>query len=172
MADPVGFQNNLSIITSVLAIMISSLTLGWTIYRDAIRKPKLRVDVAVKKIIQKGRPVEGPYLFIEALNVGPIPNRIGLTFARKSWIKRRFLDPKRGTAMVYPDFGHWATTRASKRLEVGDQANFVFPYNDDSFLKEDFMQVGVADGFGKIHWSSQRDFQKVREKYRKDFPSK
>ena len=104
MSGPLGLQTYIPTITSVVAIAISSLTLGWTIYRDAIRKPKFRVDVAVKKIIQAGHPEDGPYVFVEALNLGPIANRIGLTFLRKSWIKRRLIDRKHGGAMVYPDY--------------------------------------------------------------------
>src|SRR5262249_33412618 len=123
MPEEAQFQNYVSTITSVLAICISSLTLGWTIYRDAIKKPKFRVTIAVKRIVQAGRGEEGPYVFVEALNIGPIPNRIGLTFARKNWIKRRFLDRESGSAMIYPDFHHWAATKASTKLEVGDQAS-------------------------------------------------
>jgi len=169
MADGGGLLTYISTVTSVIAIAVSSLTLGWTIYRDAIRKPKLRVDVAVKTLVQKDRKPEGPYLFVEALNMGPIPNRVGLTFARKSWIKRRLLDRKSGTAMIYPDFAHWAATKASTRLEVGDTANFIFPYSRDMFLKEDFLQVGVADGFGQIHWSTRRDLRSAQRRYQKDF---
>jgi hypothetical protein len=153
----------------MLAITISSLTLGWTIYRDAIKKPKFLVDIGVKKIVQAGHDDDGPYVLVEVLNLGPFPNRIGLTFLRKNWIKRRFGDRKCGSAMLYPDYHHWATTLASTRLEIGDQANFVFPYNKDSFLKDDFLQVGVADGFGRIHWTSRRDFRRARDKYKKDF---
>ena len=131
---------------------------------------KFRVDIAVKNILQAGRPPDGPYVFVEALNMGPVPNRIGLTFLRKNWIKRRLLDRKHGSAMVYPDYHHWATTQASTRLEIGDQANFVFPYDKNSFLKDDFLRIGVADGFGRIHWSSREGFRKARERYRKDFP--
>jgi hypothetical protein len=71
MPDSGGLQTAISTVTSVIAIAISSVTLGWTIYRDAIRKPKFKIDVAVKRIVQRGHPEEGPYLFIEALNVGP-----------------------------------------------------------------------------------------------------
>jgi hypothetical protein len=170
MSDLVGLQSYVPTITSMLAIAISSLTLGWTIYRDAIRKPKFRVDIAVKKIVQAGHDHDGPYIFVEALNLGPIPNRIGLTFLRKNWIRRRILDRRHGSAMLYPDYHHWATTKASTRLEIGDQANFVFPYNKEAFLKDNFSQVGVADGFGRIHWASRRDLRKARKKYRKDFP--
>jgi hypothetical protein len=171
MSDSVGLQSYIPTIASVLAIAISSLTLGWTIHRDAIRKPKLRVDIAVKKIVQAGHDHDGPYIFVEALNLGPTPNRIGLTFLRKNWIRRRILDRRHGSAMLYPDYHHWATTKASTRLEMGDQANFVFPYNKESFLKDNFSQVGVADGFGRIHWASRRDLRKARKKYRTDFPN-
>jgi hypothetical protein len=157
-------------ITSLFAIAISSLTLGWTIYRDAVRKPKLKVTIGVKRIIQKGQASEGPFIFVEALNLGPLPDRIGLTFARKSFIKRRFTHRDRGAAMIYPNYEHWATTRASTRLEVGDQATFVFPYTKECFLKEDFLQIGVADGFGRTHWCSRRDFREIREKFKRDFP--
>ncbi len=71
--------------------------------------------------------------------------------------------------MIYPDYKHWATTRASTKIEVGDQANFVFPYDEKSFLKEDFSQIGVADGFGRVHWSSRAEFRAARKKYEKDF---
>lgn len=109
---------------------------------------------------------------VEALNLGPSPNRVGLTFVRKNWLRRRFLDRARGTAMVYPNYKHRAATTASTRLEVGDQANFIFPYDKDCFLKEGFSQIGVADGFGRIHWGSRRDFRKIRKKFQKDFPSR
>jgi hypothetical protein len=82
MSDLVGLQSYVPTITSMLAIAISSLTLGWTIYRDAIRKPKFK----------------------------------------------------------------------------------------EAFLKDNFSQVDVADGFGRIHWASRRDLRKARKKYRKDFP--
>jgi hypothetical protein len=171
VADVAGLQNYVPTITSILAIAISSVTLGWTVYRDAIRKPKFKVDVAIKKIVQAGRAPEGPFVSVEAINLGPIPNRVGLTFARKNWLKRRLFDRQRGGAMVYPDYGHRAATPASTRLEVGDQANFIFPYNKDSFLRERFVQIGVADGFGRIHWSSRHDFRKARKRYEKDFQS-
>ena len=172
MAEVVGTQNFISTITSILAIGISSLTLGWTVYRDAIRKPKFKVDVGIKNIAQAGRDPDGPFVIVEALNMGPIPNRVGLTFVRKSWLKRRVFERKHGGAMVYPDYSHRIATPASTRLEIGDQANFVFPYDQQCFLKDDFLQIGVADGFGRIHWTSRSDFRKVRKRYQKDFPTK
>ncbi len=167
MAEPL--PSTIATIASLCAIAISSLTLGWTIYRDAIRKPRFRVTIGIKTILQRGRPKDGPHIFVEALNMGPIPNRLGLPYVRKSWIKRRFTDRETGTAFLYPDFNHSATTNGSPRLEVGDQAVFVSPYKDDCFLKEDYCQVGVTDGFGRTHWSSRRDMREVRAKFLEKF---
>ena len=168
MSDAAGLQSYVPTITSILAIAISSVTLGWTIYRDAIRKPKFKVNVGIKKIVQKGHEPEGPFICVEALNMGPIPNRIGLTFARKSWFRRRFFDREGGSAMIYPDYSHRIATPASTRLEVGDQANFVFPYEKECFLKY-FCQIGVSDGFGRVHWASRDSFKKARKRFQEDF---
>lgn len=70
MTDRFGPQGYIPTVTSILAIAISSITLGWTIYRNAIRKPKFKVDVGIKKIAQAGRNPEGPLIFVEAINIG------------------------------------------------------------------------------------------------------
>ena len=156
-------------IASILAVAISAVALGWNIYRDAIRRPRFRTSIAIKSILQEGKPARGPFVFVEALNMGPLPNRIGFTFARKSWFKRYFLDRTYSGAFIYPDYRNPATTPASTRLEVGDSGSFAFQYDKDCFLKEDFSQIGVADGFGKVHWAPRNQLKNAQEKYQKDF---
>ena len=107
--DPLTFQAYVSTIVSVIAITLSSITLGWTIYKDAIRKPKFKLSIAVKKIVRAGQAPDGPHIFVDALNVGPIPNRIGALYARKSWLKRRLTDRPNGYIFIYPNYGHLAT---------------------------------------------------------------
>jgi hypothetical protein len=159
------------IITSIVAILISGFNFGWNIYKDAIRTPKFKVSIAIKKIIQKGHPEEGPYVFLEALNMGPIPNRIGLPFARQGWLQRKVFDRKHGSAMIYPDFSHWASTKSSTRVEVGDIATFIFPYAAKSFLSETFSEIGVSDGFGRMHWASRQELRKAKTKHAAEFKS-
>jgi hypothetical protein len=129
------------------------------------------MSIAVKHIVRAGQPADGPHIFLEALNVGPIPNRIGVPFARKSWLKRRFTDKANGVAFIYPNHGHWATTKSAARIEVGDSATFVFPYQERCFLEEDFSQIGMSDGFGVIHWAPRRELRKAQEAYQKAFPN-
>jgi hypothetical protein len=158
------------LITSMIAIVVSSLTLGWTIYRDAIRKPKFRVSVGIKSIVQAERQPQGPFVFVEALNMGPIPNRAQSVFARAKWLKRR-LRKNRWMIFVYPDYSHPGTTPAGSKMEVGDTATFIFPYAKVCFLGENVSQVGVSDGFGTIHWAPSRQMRKAQEQYRQDFPA-
>lgn len=152
-------------ITALTAICISAFNLGWNIYRDAIRMPKFKVSIAIKKIVQKGRPEEGPLIFLEAVNLGPSPNRIGLPFARKGWLQRSLLDRKRGRAMVYPDFSHWAASKPSTRVEVGDSVTFIFPCVAPTFLDENFSGIGISDGFGRMHWAPRRQLREARTRY-------
>lgn len=163
-------QIAISTVASLVAILLSSLTLGWTIYRDAIRKPKFRVGVAKKTIVQRGMPDIGPYLSVEALNLGPIPNRSGVPLMRKSWLSRRLLDRNNSLAFIYPDYGHPGTTPANERLEVGDRASFAFPYEARTPLRENFVQFGVTDGFGQTHWSSRKEMRNLKKSFREDFP--
>jgi hypothetical protein len=157
----------LPLVTAVVSLAISMMTLGWTIYRDAVRRPKFRTSIAIKTIRQAGRAPDGPHIFVEALNMGPIPNRIGLVFAHKSWWQRKI---KRAQgAFIYPNWAHPATTRSASRIEVGDTAVFVFPYDEDCFLKHDFAKVGVSDGFGSMHWATRKQLLKAQEDHRKRF---
>jgi hypothetical protein len=127
------------------------------------------MSIAIKQIVQAGRSPEGPYIFLEALNLGPIPNRIGVPFARKSWFNFRVLRRKDSNAFIYPDFANRTATPAASRIEVGDSATFVFPYTKGCFLAEEFTRVGMSDGFGAIHWAPRRELREARKRYQKRF---
>ena len=145
------------------------LIAGWTIYRDAIQRPRFRVSIAVKTIYQAGQEPVGPHLYVEALNLGPLPNRLGVVWCRKSW-RERLVNRPAYIINVYPDYGHMAATPSAERIEVGDTGTFVFPYDVDCFLKiEDLAQVGVSDGYGRTHWAPRQQLRKVRKKFREEF---
>lgn len=161
-------METLPIIISIVSLSVAMLTLGWTIYRDAIQRPKFRTSIGINTIYQAGHDPDGPHIMVEALNLGPLPNRIMSVHAWKSWWQRK-IDPKNSATFIYPDYHHWATTPAATRLEVGDEGRFVFPYDKDCFLKEDFARVGVSDGYGRIHWAPRAQLRRAREQYRKRF---
>lgn len=155
-------------LVATIALIVSSLTLGWTIYRDAIQKPKFRVSIAIKTIFQHGHEPDGPYIFVDALNLGPLPNRVSMICIRKSWINR-ILHPDDSNAVITPDWRHWANTAAGTRLDVGDTAQFVIPFDRDAFLKENFIDIGVSDGYGRIHWAKRKQLRVAKKRYRMRF---
>lgn len=164
-------QEAVAVITVVIAIVsliFSAGTLGWTIYRDAIQKPRFRTSVAIKTIVQRDQLPDGPHIFVEALNLGPIPNRIGLVWVRPGWLTRRLKGA--GAGMVYPDFAHRAATTPTSKIEVGDAATFVIPYGPECFLRHRIVDVGVTDGFGRTHWAPRKQVRKAREQFKTRFP--
>ncbi len=98
----------ISLGVSGVSLLISAFVAGWTVYRDVIQKPKFRVNIGVKKVLQAGRPEIGPDIYIEALNLGPLPNRIGVLFATPSWFRRRVL--RQEAAFIAYDHRHMAHT--------------------------------------------------------------
>ncbi len=102
------------------------LTAGWTIYRDAVQRPKFRVSIAIKSVYQAGHEPIGPDVFVEALNLGPLANRLGVAWCRKSWWQRR-VNPTESFAHIYSDYGHITATPSGERIEVGDTGTHVFP---------------------------------------------
>jgi hypothetical protein len=160
----------ISSITSVFAISISTLTLGWTIYRDAIRKPRLRVSINIKTVLQRGRTDVGPFVWLNVINFGPTPNRAHMIVLRRSWFARTFR--KSNTGIVMPDYANPYTTAVGTKLEIGDEANMPLPYDASSFLKDiEFVDVGITDTFGRVHWAPRREFEAVRQTHAEDFPA-
>ncbi|MGX5851537.1 hypothetical protein ACWGTO_31375 [Mesorhizobium sp. PL10] len=146
---------DLSLAISFVALLISIFVTGWTVYRDVIQKPTFRVTAAVKSILQQHRDPIGPDFWVQALNMGPLPNRVGVVVARPSWFNRTF--HKARSAFITHDYDHLGSTAKGQRVEVGDAVSFVFPLNGD-FSFENFAQMGVTDGYGRIHWCSRKNF--------------
>jgi hypothetical protein len=74
---------DIAIWISLIAVLISGLSLGWNIYRDVILKPRLSVDIAFGSLIQSskgnGRMLitsktntrDGAFIIITGTNHGP-----------------------------------------------------------------------------------------------------
>ncbi len=163
-------MNNFEIATTLLAvvaILVSVFNLGWNIYRDVIQKPTFRISVAKKLFVHEHKQ-EGPFIIVEALNLGPTSNRIGLIFARPSWWGRRIKSLPSG--LVIHDRNHPYSTTSASKVEVGDSAIFVIPYQKDCFLEQDiFSQIGMADGYGKMHWARRSQLRSLKKQYFEDF---
>lgn len=163
-------MTNLTSILAILALSVSMLTLGWTIYRDAIRKPRFRVSIAIKTIVGAGIKPSSPFLAVQALNLGPDPNRVQMVVARRAWW-RRWTTPDDFNVIVIPQHKHIAASPPAARVEVGDSAVLVIPYDKDAFVGGDFARVGLTDGYGRTHWAPSRQLRGLRKKHRHEFGS-
>jgi len=148
---------------SGISLLISMFLAGWTVYRDAIQKPKFRVTISVRSVVQQNRDTLGPDIHIDALNLGPLPNRAEKALIRRGFFSRIIRD--RSLAVIIPDYTHIAHTARHERTEVGDSVTFVFPFTA-SFPQEGYSQVGVCDGYGKIHWVSAKAYGTFLIEYR------
>jgi hypothetical protein len=157
----------ISAITSIVAIVISFFTFGWTVYRDAIRKPKLRVHVSVRRIVQ-GRKNYGPYIDVEVLNLGPIPMKTSTIHLFKGGFLKRLLK-RQELAFLMHDYTNPFSSKVGERMEIGDAQHFFVDYNRDCFLKDGYDELAIFDNFGRKHWAAKSDMQKLIDKYRKDF---
>jgi hypothetical protein len=62
---------NLSLVISALASLVSGLALGWNIYRDVILKARVRVRLEVGQYIIASGPRDRHRLWLDAVNLGP-----------------------------------------------------------------------------------------------------
>jgi len=153
-----------AIIISFLSLGISTFVALWTVYKDAFRKPKFRVSVAVKHILQGNREIIGPYICVYALNLGPIPNRAVIVTLRHDFLGRMFRDNSMADTLHDPR--HPAHTATGELTEVGNKVAFVFPIDSD-FIESKFSQIGVIDGYGNTHWVSKKAYKKFMEDHKK-----
>jgi hypothetical protein len=151
---------------AVIALIISAVALGWNIYRDAIRKPKLRVRMIMGTIVQAVTGHKDHRLVVNVTNFGPGKTRINSFHLRRSslWLR---LTRKREYGFLMYDFADPVSARLPSELEVGQKIGLTFRIVPDLFLGGTFTQLGVIDSFERTHWCSKRDYREAREQFLK-----
>ena len=158
------------ILISTIAVSLAGIALGWNIYRDLVSKSaRVKVSGMIAAIVSPGDEFgpEGPpeRIVIVAVNHGPAD----VTLSVFSLKKKTGFFGKPEFATVFPDHTDLATTRAPYKLKVGEQAQFVFPFNPDCFLKWDPSHIGMSDVFRKTHWMRARNVKELRSRWCKEF---
>ncbi|MEO0368953.1 MAG: hypothetical protein AAF197_09240 [Pseudomonadota bacterium] len=161
--------NLLTLCIAVFSLIVSCTMAGWTIYRDAIQKPKFRMSIAITVLLGDGERVGEEMITVTALNLGPGSNRVGSLIGRRSrwdrWIRRDL-----GQWFLNYDLDHFLSVKPNSRLEIGDKATFVIPFTEVGFLGfAQLHQVGMVDGFGRNHWIPQKQLERAREQYDEKF---
>lgn len=108
---------------------------------------------------------EGPpdHIVISAVNHGPADTTLSVIELRLK--KNTWLFGKPQFATVLHDWTGPASTQLPCELKVGKQAQFIFPFDSDCFLKMDLSSIGIADVFRKTHRMKARNVKELRSRW-------
>ena len=145
-------HENLTIAISVLALIVSSLSLGWNFYRDVVLKPRLQVRLTWY--------TESQFPKLSITNRGP--GRISLE-SPAILLPHGFLGrlTKIHDVLEARPFGTDRSPRqkwSGQTLEVGNKVSMLLA--DD--VTNRWCQVGIRDVFGRIHWAASGDLRNVK----------
>ncbi len=155
------------IVISILAFLVSGISLGWNIYRDVILKPRLKIIISNTLAIV-GHQSAGNYLAITVANSGP-----GAIKIKKFTVKIRgkvFSQiPKNTFLMTDPSNPHSA--QLPTVIQVGTDATFYLPWNEKALFSDDpkVVNVGAVDVYDRIHWADGSSFLKTEKIWHKEF---
>lgn len=162
---------NMALIISIFSFLVAALSLGWNIYRDVILKARVDVSFAIVMIIHESLPDRPQYLNLKVTNFGPGVVTISTICAREAQFWRRLLK-KVKFAIITDDYTNPMSTKLPAKLDVGDKAEILLPYNKECFLNSQFTDVGVSDYYGRIHWAPRKQLKEAYNTWHKDFLNK
>ena len=160
-----------AVIISGLALVVSAFALGWNVYRDVILRARVRVHVAVVSLVTPGESTESVprFIRIEATNHGPGPVEITNIGGKAASLRRRVRRQVQPFVLKL-DFANPLSSTVPRRLDVGETATFLLPYDDKSVLGTDVTHIAVYDSFGREHLAPRRDIHAAIHRFREDFP--
>lgn len=148
------------LIISIISVAIALFALGWNVYRDVILKPRLKVKFSVGVIVHPIQGASPEKLDVTATNFGP--GKISLRGLRLK--NKKFLRTAK-----YAFLMHAYTDQFSAQfpcdLDVGDMKTFLLHFSERCFLKDPYTHIGIIDSFGRIQWTSRKQFRKVKKTY-------
>lgn len=167
--------DNIAVIISLVAVLVSAFSLGWNIYRDVIVKPRLKVDIAFGQTIvgYNGQPMllskvhmpeDGNHVFIilSGVNLGPGKIKCSAIYVQS---KNGLYKKKYGVTIH--DTMHEVSDKLPLMIDVGESINLVLPIMKGGLLADpDVLKVGIKDSFGRIHWASKKSLKLLKKSYR------
>jgi hypothetical protein len=169
-----------ALVISLCSFAVALSSFVWNVWSKFIYpKAKLRVTFQASIIFQPGAPDHGKdFLTLAATNHGPgdvtVHSAVVYYYKEQWWKNWRALFKKqyrRQYGIVNPleDFPHrFDYTHGPfsgglpKTLPVGESFSSYFPRDVDWFGHKGF-RIGFSDSFGRNHWCSKQNVEKVRE---------
>ncbi len=145
--------------------LVAATSLGWNVYRDIIRKPKLIITLMVGAIIFS-QEKHADRVVVTITNFGPGKTTAKMLQLRKSSWWRRLFRQQRLAALIH-DYADGLSGRLPAPLEVGDKVDLTFRFAPDLFLLQDFTEIGISDPFGRVYWCRTSNYREAQRNYRK-----
>ena len=163
-----------ALIISLCSLLLSLAGFVWSVWSKFIF-PKPKIELSFNVMQTFGGFGNGTDLFVLSVtNFGPAENVIKMAVIRDpaSGIRRRrrlgILNPLHNfPAQQNHSIGPFSGG-LPKKMAVGEEFSLYFPYNAGSALAT-VDRVGVVDTFGRYHWCSRKQMQRVRKRFRADF---
>lgn len=142
------------LVISSLSFLVSIGAFFWSVYRDIILKPKMRVRI---QILEEAFGKEEPRVILSIVNHGPGRVKYNLLLMKR--VSARLWDRVRRRNTKYFAIDKPTITGD---LERGDRSDHVLPF---AIPTVDFTHLGVQDTFGRTHWAPKRDIRDLRKTY-------
>src|ERR1700730_2664203 len=121
----------IALFISLGSMLVAATSLGWNIYRDVIRKPKLRITLMVGAVVFSSEKHVGRVV-VTITNFGPGKTRASMLQVRKSsWWRRLFRQQK--YAALLHDYEDSLSGRLPAPLDVGEKVDLTFRFAPNMF---------------------------------------
>jgi hypothetical protein len=158
-------DGQIALLISLGSMLVAATSLGWNVYRDVIRKPKLRITLLVGGIIFS-QEKHAERVVVTITNFGPGKTEAKMLQLRKSSFWRRLFRQQEYAALLH-DWEDSLSGRLPVSLDIGEKVDLTFRFTPNLFLTHDFTQIGISDPFGKVYWCKRLDFRRAQESYKK-----
>lgn len=148
----------IAICISLGSLLVAGLSLGWNIYRDVVRKPRLHVSIMHGIAVVAPTKQSDPRIFVTITNYGPNKTKACMLRLRKTSWWRRILRRER-YAVLIPDYEDTLSGRLPAELDVGDTVDLSFRIRPELFIRHNFSHIGITDPFGRVYWCSRKAYR-------------
>jgi len=159
---------DVAIFISFFSLFVAAISLGWNIYRD-LQRPRLNVQFSLNILLGEEGPESDDNLVISATNLGSGIIKLNGIILKRPWFFIMRILRKVRFGFLMHDYRNPMSAQLPLKLEVGDRGDFLLVYNKVCFLKENFVNIGIRDSFGRVHLAPKKQYKMVKKEFEKKF---
>lgn len=156
-----------ALIVSLFSAIVALASFGWNVWSKFMYpKARLRLSFYTCQLVSKGQDARPRYVALDATNFGPTEVTVVSVHAVMS--AGLFREPERMIVNAIADqfdpgyAGAQLDGVLPKTLKIGEKHSAYFPFDAQSFGRDELVKVGFSDNFDRMHWCSKRHIKNVR----------